>query len=126
MPRKSAPKKASVIEALQKNLGLITQTAQSLGYGTDRKAVYRLIKRYKLEEVLAEAREISVDVAEAKLVEKINNGDTTALIFFLKTMGKKRGFVERQELTGNEGGPVEVEMVNYAGASKQLPKPKEE
>jgi hypothetical protein len=36
----------------------------------------------------------------------IDNGDVASTIFYLKTKGKKRGFVERTELTGNEGQPI--------------------
>jgi hypothetical protein len=36
----------------------------------------------------------------------IQNEDTAATIFYLKTKGKKRGYIERQELTGNEGAPI--------------------
>jgi hypothetical protein len=49
-----------------------------------------------------------VDVAESKLMAKIDAGDTTAIIFFLKTQGKGRGYVERQEVTGAEGNAIEV------------------
>ena len=45
--------------------------------------------------MLAEARESSVDLAESKLIEAIKNGNLTAIIFFLKTQGKSRGYVER-------------------------------
>lgn len=54
-------------------------------------------KSKKLQELISEADESLLDFAESKLVEKINDGDTTSLIFFLKTKGKKRGYIERTE-----------------------------
>ncbi len=32
----------------------------------------------------------------------------TSIKFYLGTIGKNRGFVERQEITGAEGGPVQI------------------
>lgn len=115
----ATPKKASVMEALQKNFGLMTQAAIALGFGNDRMKLYRLVKKLKLEDFVQECRERSVDVSEGKLIEKINGGDTTAIIFHLKTLGKKRGFVERQELVGEDGGPINVSITNFAGANKK-------
>ena len=37
-------------------------------------------------------------MAESKLMENINGNDNTSIIFFLKTKGKKRGYVEKQEV----------------------------
>jgi hypothetical protein len=39
------------------------------------------------------------------------------LCFALKTLGKNRGYVERQEITGKEGGPVQ--NINYTIAEWQ-------
>lgn len=54
-------------------------------------------KSKKLSDMLKEADEAMLDFAESKLMEHINDGDVTSLIFFLKTKGKKRGYVERVE-----------------------------
>lgn len=43
------------------------------------------------------AREGLLDLAESILIKNIKEGGTTELIFFLKTKGKKRGYVERTE-----------------------------
>jgi len=40
-------------------------------------------------------------MAENKLASKVNDGDTTAIIFTLKTIGRERGYIERKEWDGN-------------------------
>ena len=37
---------------------------------------------------------------------KHHGPDASAVIFFLKTKGKKRGYVERNEVTGKDGAPI--------------------
>ena len=87
---------AQVERALTAAGGLVTSTAKRLGCAP--KTVYRYIERFPaLKHVLADARESSVDLAESKLIEAIKNGNLTAIIFFLKTQGKSRGYVERSE-----------------------------
>lgn len=56
-----------------------------------------------LDELLKESEEGLIDFAETKLMENIQNGDVTSLIFFLKTKGKGRGYVEtvKNEVTLN-------------------------
>lgn len=56
-----------------------------------------------LDEMLKESEEALIDFAESKLMENINSGEVTSLIFFLKTKGKNRGYVEtvKNEVTLN-------------------------
>lgn len=42
--------------------------------------------------------ERSVDFVETKLMQEINDGNTTAIIFYLKTKGRDRGYIETQDL----------------------------
>lgn len=51
----------------------------------------------KLQEELGDAEESLLDFAESKLMEHIQNGDVQTLIFYLRTKGKKRGYVEKTE-----------------------------
>lgn len=44
-----------------------------------------------------EIREGLIDFAESKLMQEVRSGNTTAILFFLKTQGKDRGYVERME-----------------------------
>jgi hypothetical protein len=52
---------------------------------------------------LTDARESMLDNAESMLYKKVLEGSTPELLFFLKTQGRNRGYVERQELTGANG-----------------------
>jgi hypothetical protein len=49
---------------------------------------------------------IALDFAESQLHKQIGDQNTSATIFYLKTKGKKRGYVERQEITGIDGDNV--------------------
>jgi len=48
---------------------------------------------------------------ESKLYSKALAGDTTSMIFFLKTQGKKRGYIERQEITGEDGNELVIKVI---------------
>lgn len=93
--------KKSYIEAIKASRGLVTLAAEMLG--VSRCAVYAATKRWpEVREALEDARERMLDFTESKLMEKVKDGDTTAIIFTLKTLGRSRGYVERMEQT-NDG-----------------------
>lgn len=57
--------------------------------------------------------EAELDFAETQLKRLMRDGDKISTIFYLKTKGKKRGYVERTELTGAEDAePIRIEIVD--------------
>jgi transposase len=90
-----------VVEAIKGSGGLVSTVASRLG--CSRRTVYRYMNRYStVKEALKEEREKVLDTAEGELVHLIRDrshpGHTTAIIFYLKTIGKGRGYVERVQL----------------------------
>lgn len=57
----------------------------------------------KVKDAVARADANGGDFAETKLMQAINNSELTAVLFYLKTKHKARGYVERQEQTGADG-----------------------
>ena len=65
---------------------------------------------------LSQVREHVLDDAETMLQTRMKNSDTL-LIFFLKTQGKARGYVERTENTGKDGNPLEMIVKGFVHVS---------
>ena len=97
-----------IIKALGESAGLMTVVAKKAGVS------YTTLKRYTAEyptvkAAVLDAKEAMLDFAEGKLFAKIRDGDNTAIIFYLKTQGKSRGYVERQEVANPEGESFKVD-----------------
>lgn len=100
--------KKSAAESIKHYNGNISAVARS--FGVSRRAVYDLLDKHPdLKELVYEQREAWKDDAESELMRQaMEDKNTTALIFFLKTQAKDRGYIERQEHTGADGGPIVV------------------
>lgn len=111
---KNDMQKRAMIEALEKSLGIVTTACKIVGI--NRTLHYKWMKEDEeyAKEVIS-LSDVVLDFAESKLHNLISTGDTTATIFYLKTKGKKRGYIERQEITGADGDKLNaftVEIVN--------------
>lgn len=105
MSQQNPTLKKAMIEALIKSLGVVTTAAKIAKI--DRSTHYEWIKtdpEYKA--AVDSIEDIAIDFAESKLHKRIEDGDTTATIFYLKTKGKKRGYVERTEHTIDFERPI--------------------
>jgi len=97
-----------IIDALKEKHGNMSASARFLG--CSRNTISRYIDTYPtVKAVYEEERETLIDFAENQLFKQVQEGNITAIIFTLKTIGKSRGYVERQEVTGANGGAIVVD-----------------
>jgi len=89
--------KKAMIEALEQSLGVVTTACKKVGIG--RTTHYLWMNEDKEYKKQVEAvGDVALDFAESQLHKQIKEGVTAATIFLLKTKGKKRGYIERQEI----------------------------
>lgn len=107
-----------VRNAIKGSRGNISTVATTLA--CSRQTVYTYLKKYPdLQEKLNQEREELVDMAENKLYALIEEGVLGAVLFTLETMGKKRGWTKRLELTGDEGEDLQF---SFSGIPDEPPK----
>ena len=108
--------KSEILEALEKYNGIVSTACASIGLA--RSTFYNWLNadaEFKL--AVDEIQEVAIDFVESKLMEKITGiqvmgkdspydlpPSDTAIIFYLKTKGKKRGYVEKQEIDHTSKG----------------------
>jgi len=115
---KSLQNKKMLIEAMEKCHGIVTDACKTVGIS--RVTYYEYYKNdTEFKKSIDEIESTVLDFVEGKLFQKIDTGDVTSIIFYLKTKGKNRGYVERQELTGKDGEPITpiIRFTNERGSS---------
>jgi len=106
---KTEQHKKAIIEALEKSLGVVTTACKTVGIG--RTTFYGWLQDdAEFAKEVDDIQNITLDFAESQLHKQIKDGNTTATIFYLKTKGKKRGYIERQEITGADGMPTNFQI----------------
>lgn len=90
-------KKKAMFEALISTLGNITKSAEKAGI--DRTSHYIWLDNDdNYRQAYESIDDYQVDFYETALHQLIKDKNPTAVIFALKCKGKKRGYIERQEL----------------------------
>ena len=107
--------KKRLLQALEKSLGIVTTACTETGISRD--THYRWLREdpeYKTQ--VDSIEDISLDHVESQLFKQINEGSTVGAIFYLKTKGKKRGYIERTEQVVEVGG----NKIVFENASKRF------
>jgi len=96
--------KIKFLKALTNSLGIVSSAAKLCGLGTMTHRRY-ILSDPEYKEAVEEINEMVLDYGESKLLELINDKNPAAVIFFLKTKGKKRGYIEQPgyEIPPDEG-----------------------
>lgn len=96
--------KKAMIQALEKSLGIVTSACKVVGIA--RQTHYNWMEDEEYKAAVEELGDVALDFAESKLHKLIDSGNPAATIFYLKTKGKERGYVERQEIAVAEKKPL--------------------
>lgn len=109
--------------ALKISYGNKTKAAKMLGL--ERSIFYYHCNndpKYKVK--VEEIDDMCIDIVEDKLMENIDNNDTTAIIFFLKTRASARGYVEQAKVDHTTKGkelPAAPQPVMFIPADQLTP-----
>jgi hypothetical protein len=112
--QRAQERKSRFIKILKNKSGNISSACEAIGIG--RTTFYDWCKKdKKFNEEVEAAAESLIDLAESKLVEKINDGNISAITFLLKTKGRKRGYSENaDDSNDNYYSQEEVDAIKRA------------
>jgi hypothetical protein len=79
-----------------------------------------------LTKLVEQSREVMKDDAESVFFDKVLDGSTPELLFYLKTQARDRGYFEthRQEISGPDGSAIQINSVDISnGLATIAPRP---
>ena len=109
----SDTRKRAMIEALESSLGVVSTSCEVVGIS--RQTHYDWMKTDETYRKSVEALDdVAIDFAESQLHQLIKAGNVVATIFYLKTKGKRRGYVERIEADIQSKGLQIIAPIRWA------------
>lgn len=108
---------SEVIKALQASGGMVYIAADQLTKAHPERPkpcspsmIYkRAQKSAKVAEAIDNAVGQTLDIAESHVRRAVMAGEKWALVYYLDRKGRERGYGEARELTGKNGGPIQVD-----------------
>lgn len=109
MAKLTKKKMEEYAKAYLKNTTNISATCKALGIS--RQTWYNYIDdNPSFGVMLSDAEESLLDLSESKLFQHINEGDKTCLIFYLKTKGKNRGYIEGHNINATVTKKTNIDL----------------
>jgi|TARA_R110000744_G_C19363120_1_gene561602 hypothetical protein len=103
--------KENFLQAYKESAGNIAHACKSANI--NRQTYYNYLEKFDtFKKECHNIKEENIDFAESILMGEIRNKNMTATIFFLKTIGRNRGYVERQEMDVEGSFNLSVEYLD--------------
>lgn len=103
-------RKQNMVLAMFHYKGIVTDALKSIGL-THAVHLTWLREDAEYAQRIHDAQESAIDWVETQLFKQVKAGVPSSTQFYLKTKAKHRGYTERTEITGAEGGPIEVRVI---------------
>ena len=95
--KKAILNKKALVEAMHNSLGIVTDACKIVNLS--RKTYYEYYNTdTEFKKAIDQIPDMVLDFAESQLHKLVREGNVAATLFLLKTKGKKRGYIERQEI----------------------------
>jgi hypothetical protein len=108
--------KKEIIAALIETKGMVYVAARKIGCAAN--TIYNFAEKYpEVKQAMKQERGLMVDMAELHLHKAVTKGEPWAVSLTLKTIGKDRGYTERQEFTGADGGAINISVSDIKNLS---------
>jgi len=118
--------KEKLLEALERNLGIVTPTCKEVGISRDRfYTYYNEDDRFK--KAVDDIQNIQLDFVENQLFRKIKEGSEKSILFYMRFRGKKRGYNDSVDITtgGQNINDIKVIFVNGNEGDRSIGKTSE-
>lgn len=103
--------KADMLRELERNLGIVTTASKRVGI--DRRTHTNWVQSDPdYAAAVADIQEQALDMVETMLLKRVQEMDTTSIIFYLKTKGKSRGYIERIQTQEVKNEPFVMELTD--------------
>jgi hypothetical protein len=110
-----------IASALERSRGMITVAARMLR--CSRQTIYNAVHIYsEVKTARDDARELLLDTAELSLLNAVNKGQAWAVCFYLKTQGRKRGYVEKVDVSADSATLEELVLLSQKRQAERQPK----
>jgi hypothetical protein len=107
-------KQRKFLQAYKATMGNVTKACEMTGVKS-RRSYYDWLENEEFAKEIELLQETQVDFAESMLFKNMSEGKETSIIFYLKCKGKKRGYIEKQEIgvTDKDGNDVKLANTTY-------------
>lgn len=118
--------KKKLLQALEKNLGIVTPACKEVGISRDRFYHY-YHNDEDFKKAVDEIYDIQIDFVENQLFKKIQDGSERSILFFMKYKGRRRGYTDSLDITtgGENLNDIKIIFVNGNEGDKGLGKTSE-